>query len=63
MPLYVNCTTNDVGAEVLIRLLLVDSTGEPYPSCDNQDLSWGDLVRLLIGEDENGDPALRVYVP
>lgn len=62
MALYVNCTTTDVDATTLVRLLLVDSDGEPFITCDNADLSDDDLVRLLIGTDESGNPALRVYV-
>lgn len=62
MALYVNCTTTDVDATTLVRLLLVDSEGEPFITCDNDYLSDDDLVRLLIGTDATGNPALRVYV-
>ena len=62
MALYVNCTTTDVDATTLVRLLLVDSEGEPFITCDNDYLSDDDLIRLLIGTDESGNPALRVYI-
>lgn len=57
---FVNCaTTSDV--DYLIRLLLVDSDGDELITCDNNDLSLEDILKLLIVEDASGNPALAVY--
>ena len=59
--MYINCTNSDISTNALIRTVLVDSDGEPFFDCDNNDIGMEDLVRLLIGEDESGEPALRIY--
>lgn len=57
----VNCTT-DSTAEALLRLLIVDSTGEPFFTCDNAELGVEDMINLLIGEDSDGNKAVRVTI-
>lgn len=61
MALYLDCTTADLSAESLFRLVVVDSDGEAYFACDNSELSWEDVWRQLIVEDADGNPALAVY--
>jgi len=42
--------------------MVVDSDGEPYfDECSDTYISKEDLAHLLIGEDSDGNPALRVY--
>jgi hypothetical protein len=62
MSVYVNCDDTGIGAEALLRLMVVDSDGEPYfDECSDTYISKEDLAHLLIGEDSDGNPALRVY--
>ena len=56
----INCTTDDLSSEALLRLVVVDTTGEPYFTCANQEITVDDLVHLLVGKDSNGDKAVRV---
>lgn len=53
----VNCT---VLGDILVRVVETPTTGEPYFSCDNQMITWQDLVRLLIELNGDGDYAVRV---
>ena len=61
--MYINCTNNDISADALIKTVIVDSEGEPFFTCDNTDIGFEDLVRLLIGEDDTGEPVVRIYTP
>jgi len=61
MALYLDCTTADLAAESLFRLVVVDSDGDAYFDCDNTELSWEDIWRQLIVVDGDGNPALAVY--
>lgn len=53
----VNCT--EIG-DILVRVIETPTTGEPYFDCENQLVTWQDLVRLLIEENADGDLAVRV---
>jgi hypothetical protein len=57
---YVSCS-DSLDVESLIRVLAVDSDGDSYFDCNNTELSLEDLLRLLIVEDDDGNPALSVY--
>ena len=57
---YVNCSTFD-SVEDLIRLVCVtDDCETPYITCDNSYEGLIDILRKLIREDANGDPAVAV---
>lgn len=57
---YVTCA-NPLDWETLLRVVAVDSDGDLFFTCDNNELSLYDLIRLLIVEDDDGNPALAVY--
>lgn len=57
---YVSCT-NPLDVDTLVRLLFVDGDGDAYLECDNNELSVEDLLRMVIVEDDDGNPALAVY--
>ena len=57
----INCTT-DSTAEALLRLVIVDTTGEPFFTCSNSELGIVHLMYLLIGEDGDGNKAVRVTI-
>lgn len=52
MDASVNVTDNNSG--VLVRTVAVESDGEPYFDCDNQHITFEDLVRLLLQETDDG---------
>ena len=56
---YVTCT-NDVDVESLFRLLCVDSDGDAYIDCTNDEFSIEDLIKLIVVEDTDGNPAIAV---
>jgi len=57
---YVTCT-NNLDVETLLRMLAVDSDGDLYIDCTNDELSIEDLLKLIIVEDADGNPAIAVY--
>jgi len=58
--IYVNCLSSDT-IEDLIRVVCVTSDCETdYITCDNSEESLMDLLRLLVREDANGNPAIAV---
>ena len=56
---YVTCT-NDVDIESLLRMVAVDSDGNLYIDCTNDELSIEDLIKLIVVEDADGNPAIAV---
>ena len=60
MALYLTCT-DIVSAESLFRLVVVDSDGDAYITCDNDEESIEDIFRQLIVLDADGNPALAVW--
>ena len=60
MALYLTCT-DIVSAESLFRLVVVDSDGDAYITCDNTYDSIKDIFRNLIVLDADGNPALAVW--
>lgn len=57
---YLSCG-DDLDVEVLLRLLAVDSSGDAYIDCTNDEFSAEDLLKMLIVEDADGNPAIAVY--
>ena len=57
---YITCLNNEAGAEALLKMVAVDSSGNLYIDCDNEELSIADIINLLIVEDASGNPALSV---
>lgn len=45
----------------LFRLTLVDPDGNPYLTCENAWLTFEDLFRMLLNEDDFGNPAIAIY--
>jgi len=58
---YVTCA-NNLDVETLLRMVAVDSDGNAYIDCDNDELSIEDLIKLIIVEDDDGNPAIAVFV-
>jgi len=59
----INCIENDLSADAALRVVIIEDTGELYFNCDNvRDITFQDIVRLLIGLDEEGNFAWRVSI-
>lgn len=57
---YVTCD-NNLDVETLLRMVAVDSDGDAYITCDNDELSIEDLIKLIIVEDDDGNPAIAAF--
>jgi hypothetical protein len=63
MTPVINCIENDLSADAALRVVIVEDTGELYFDCVNvREFTFQDIVRLLIGLDEDENFAWRVSI-